>query len=260
MNLEASQAPGDGHGEETPSHWLEQAIPEDAVLDLDGGSVPLRGHPQLAKYATVADMAKSLLHAQSLVGRKAVGLVRPGDQATDEERAAFDVELRRMLDVPEGPEGYDLAAPENADGQMLGWFRDAAHEAGLSPDQARGLSEGYDAFMRRAAGQWREEREAQRNETLRELGRRWGGDAGANMEHARRGFLTCAENAGLSQTQREALLAAHGDDPVLIRLFHGVGTALAEDDFVDGAAGPRARSEISPERFFAEEVFGGKGE
>lgn len=266
MNQEASQAPGNGYGEETPSaaaHWLERAVPEDAVLGEGPDAMPLREHPQLRKYGSVAEMAKSLLHAQSLVGRKAVGLVRPADGAGEEEWSAFRADLRRAVGVPDDPAGYDIALPEGLepDGPLLDWFRGAAHGAGLSPEQVQDLSDRYVGWLADSSGRWNAERSARRDETLRELGGRWGGDAEANMERARRGFEHYAEKAGLDRAMRDALLAAHGDDPVLIRLFHGVGTAMAEDDFVLGDAGPlRPDEAMSPERFFAEEVFGGKGE
>ena len=266
MIEEASTTPGDGHGMQTPStpaHWLEQAIPEDAVFGDGHDAMPLREHPQLRKYATVADMAKSLLHAQSLVGRKAVGLVRPGEGAAPEEWDTWRTELRQMMGVPEDPMGYDIAVPEGlaADEGLMDWFRGAAHGLGLSPDQAQGLSDRYSEWLGQAAGEFNRSREALRHETMRDLGMRWGGDAGLNMERARRGFDHFARKAGLDDAHRVALLSAHGDDPTMIRLFHSIGMAFTEDDFVDGGHGPSPRGEVlSPERFFAEKVFGGKGE
>jgi len=264
MTQEASQTPEPGHGQETPSqdeHWLRQAIPEDAVIEHGGREIPLAEHPGLAKYGGVADMAKSLLHAQSLVGRKTVGLTRPGGDAAPEDWERFRGEFRRLAGVPDSPDGYALDGPEGADERLMHWFRGAAHELGLSPEQAQGLSARYNGWLGDAARELAAAREARRHETLRELSTRWGGGAPANLELARRGFTAMAGRAGLPEAEQQALLAAHGDDPVLIRLFHGVGTAFAEDGFVDGSSGPGSRArELSTQRFFAEEVFGGKGE
>ncbi|MBU1002378.1 MAG: hypothetical protein KKE73_07625 [Proteobacteria bacterium] len=266
MTQEASQAPETGHGAETPStqdNWLEQAFPEDAVAEHGGELIPLRQHPQLAKYGSAADMAKSLLHAQALVGRKTVGLTRPAEDAAPEDWEQYRAELRRMTGVPDSPDGYELDAPGGlpVDEGLMDWFRNSAHEMGLSPEQAQGLSERYNGWLVETAQEFARRHEASRHETLRGLNTRWGGDSAANLELARRGFSTFAGRAGLTQAEQETILAAHGDDPVMIRLFHGVGMAFAEDGFVTGSPGPGSRGrEVSSQRFFAEEVFGGRGE
>lgn len=266
MYEEASMTPGDGHGEETPSppaHWLEQAIPDDAVYGEGPDSMLLRDHPHLRKFGSVADMAKSFLNAQSLIGRKSVGLVRPAEEAGQEEWDGYHAELRRMVGVPDDPMGYEINLPEgqHADEHMMQWFREAAHGLGFSPEQAQGLSDRYNEWLGEMASQWGQRREAQRHETLRDLGMRWGGDAALNMERARRGFDHFADKAGLDEATRAEIMSAHGDDSVMIRLFHSIGSAFAEDDFVAGGNGPSRRGEaMTPERFFAEKVFGGRGE
>ncbi|BBD08752.1 hypothetical protein [Desulfovibrio ferrophilus] len=266
MTQEASQAPETGHGEETPStqnNWLEQAFPEDALAEHGGEQIPLREHPQLSKYGSAADMAKSLLHAQSLVGRKTVGLTRPAEDATPEDWEQYHAELKRMTGVPDSPDGYELDAPKGmaADERLMDWFRNSAHEMGLSPEQARGLSERYNDWLTDSVQEFARQREGRRHETLRDLNTRWGGDSAANLELARRGFSTFAQRAGINEVEQEMILSAHGDDPLMIRLFHGVGMAFAEDGFVSGSSGPGSRArEMSSKRFFAEEVFGGRGE
>ncbi len=267
MTQEASIAPADGHGAQTPSptarHWLEEAIPDTETWDLDGRTVPLSAHPALRKYAGVRDMARALASAQALIGRKTVGLAPlPGD-ASDDDRARFDAELRRLTGVPAGPEGYDIALPEGqrADARLMGWFRTAAHELGLSPGQAQGLSDRYNELAARTAREFEAQRGQRRAETLGVLEQLWGEDARGNTEIARRGFEAVAGRAGLDPAETRRILDAHGDDPVLVRLFHEIGKANQEDGFVGGIGGPAPRGQaMTPERFFAEVVFGGKGE
>lgn len=267
MTPEASTAPDSGHGAETPSpashHWLEAAIPEDAVWQESGEAVPLREHPALKKYGSVQDMAEALVSAQNLIGRKTVGLVRPPQDAGDEEHAAFDAELRRLLEVPDDPEGYDVAPPDGggADERLMGWFKRAAHEIGLSPAQARGLAERYNGLAAEAAREAEAQRHIRREESRKAIEALWGPHAGANVETARRGFTHVAERTGLEQDEIARLLDAYGDDAVMIRLFHEIGKAHREDGFVPGLGGPRGRdASMTPQQFFAEVVFGGKGD
>lgn len=267
MMQEASIAPAGGYGAETPSptarHWLEEAIPDTETCEIDGQAVPLSAHPSLRKYAGVRDMARALVGAQALIGRKTVGLAPlPGD-ASDEDRARFDAELRRLTGVPAGPEGYAIALPEGqqADARLMGWFRTAAHELGLSPGQAQGLSDRYNELAARTVREFETQRGRRQAETLNALEQLWGSEAPGNAEIARRGFQAVAGRAGLDPAETRRILDAHGDDPVLIRLFHEIGKTNQEDGFVGGIGGPAPRGQaMTPERFFAEVVFGGKGE
>jgi len=270
MTQEASNAPLDprsGHGAETPSpaarHWLEEAIPETEVWEADGRATPLAAHPTLRKYASVPDMARALVGAQALIGRKTVGLTPLPEGASDEDRARFDAELRRVLGVPADPGGYAIALPEGqqADARLLGWFRRAAHELGLSPTQAQGLSDRYNELAARTSREFEAQRGRRRAETLGALEQLWGSDAPGKTEVARRGFEAVAGRAGLDPAEVRRILDTHGDDPTMVRLFHEIGKANQEDGFVGGSGGSRSRDgAMSSERFFAEVVFGGKGE
>ncbi|NJB68526.1 hypothetical protein GGQ74_002199 [Desulfobaculum xiamenense] len=262
MNMEASPAPGDGHGIETPSHWIEDAIPEDAVCEIGGERIALRDHPGLREFRSPADMARSLLHARALVGRKTIGLIPLSEDATDEDRLGFDAELRRVVGVPDTPDGYELTMPEGTepDPEFVGWFRGAAHELGLSPAQAQGLADRYNALVGGhldAEARREDERRAKGRERLTAL---WGARAEENAAIARRGFERSAQAAGLDAEATCAFLDRHGDEVEVLRIFHKVGMAFREDSLAGGDGGPRsARDGMSTERFFAEEVFGGKG-
>ncbi|GAB6177504.1 hypothetical protein JCM16814_23950 [Desulfobaculum senezii] len=263
MNMEASPAPETGNGIETPStpaHWIEDVIPEDAAIDVDGHNVPLREHPSLREFKSPADMARSLLHARSLVGRKTIGLTPPSEDATDEEQAAFDAQLRKMVGVPEAPEGYELDMPEGveADGTFVDWFRASAHELGLSPQQAQGLADRYNALVSQFAEGDEAMAGARREQTGQQLRQLWGEQTDRNLDVARRGFGRVAEQAGLTQDEARGVLDAFGDNAAMVRLFHSVGMAFTEDTWAAGNGGPQGRRPtMSTERFFAEEVFGG---
>lgn len=264
MIPDASIAPAPGQGPETTSHWLE-SLPADAVYEHDAGQgprpVPLREHPKLRQFRSPADLARSYLEAQRLIGKKAVGLVRPAEDAPDEDKAAFQRELRAMVGVPDGPDGYQLVLPGEAEPHehLMPWFRQAAHDLGLSPDQAAGLVQGYhclvDEMAQEAGRQEEVEAEADRRRALDALRATWGERLPERAENARRGFMAVADQAGITDAEAKAFMARNGDDPVMLRMFNLVGNAFREDGLVTGAASPADAGPMSMEDFYRLEVF-----
>lgn len=262
MISDASLAPQPGKGPETTSHWLE-SLPADVTIELDPGQgpVPLREHPKLRQFRNPADLARSYLEAQRLIGRKTVGLVRPSDDAPDQDKAAFQDELRAMLGVPDNPDGYELVLPGEAEPheRLMPWFRQAAHELGLSPDQARGLVQGYHRLVDEMADEARRfeeaETEVNRRRTVESLTALWGERLPERAENARRGFMAVADQAGITDAEAKAFMDRHGDDPVILRMFNLVGNAFREDGLVTGAASPAASGPMSMEDFYRTVVF-----
>lgn len=265
MTMEASTAPGNGNGAETPSgtqHWLENVIPEDAVWTQDGKDVPLREHPVLREFQSPADMARSLLNARSLVGRKTIGLTPLPDNATEEQKKSFEAEFRRIAGVPDSPENYEITMPEgrDADPHFVDWFKKAAHGLALSPQQAQGLAQGYEQMVeeflegepRRHARQLAASRE--------ELHGLWGEELSERCDAAFQGLDRTARTAGLDPREAKDLHEKIAESPEMMRLFSAVGQTFSEDTLAGerGSFRPAGES-ISTEQFFAENVFGGKG-
>lgn len=105
----------------------------------------IRGHKSLEHIQDVGALAKSYVNAQSMIGADKVAI--PGKHATDEDWG----EVYRRLGRPDSPEGYELVneMPEGAVAvdEMLDGFRGAAHDAGLSPQQAQKLLGWYNGFL-----------------------------------------------------------------------------------------------------------------
>jgi hypothetical protein len=135
--IPTSTIPGDGGGA-PPSPWHENLISKNAA-----------GEETLADPSTWLDRAPKPLgdfvRAQMTSARAKVdGLVRvPGADAKPEEVTAF----RKATGVPDVPEGYNLAKPEQLpegvtwDENRAGAFAKVAHEIGLSPAQVAKLNE-----------------------------------------------------------------------------------------------------------------------
>ncbi|WP_461209923.1 hypothetical protein [Desulfocurvus sp. DL9XJH121] len=265
-----NNAPDNGQGGGTsPDNWLE-TIPEDMTFEVKGDdgevkTIPLRSHDKLKEFAEqgVGGLAKSFLEAQKLIGQKA-GLRALPEDATDEDKAAFDKELRKLVGVPETPEGYDIQIPEGQerDEEMSGWYAGTAHELGLSQAQAQALSDAFNTFVSGRIASTEERNKAAVEAASKALEKAWGADMAANVETAKRGFHAVAQEAGLEAQEAGAFFEVHGNDPLVLRVFQKVGELRREHGLPDdgkGGAAPGAKDKpMDTEEFLKSEVFHGK--
>lgn len=244
-----SQAPAAaGNAVETPpsENWLEQ-IPEDLTFEQKGEdgqprAVPLREHPKLKSYKGVGDLAKAYNELEKVVGKKAVGLVRPADDAPEEERKTFEAELRKTLGVPEKPDGYEIKVPEGrtiADQELYGWYRQTAHELGLSPSQAQQLFDQYDKLSRSHGEKMLQAAKAAEDNAVKSLVSHYGGEkqAAEATELAKRGYQALAVKAGLGSDEAKAFAEAYGNEPAFIRTFELVGKMTGDHGLIGGSGG-----------------------
>jgi hypothetical protein len=84
-------------------------------------------------------------HAE-LSGKVKDAIVPLGENASEDERKAFDERMRQINQVPEKAEAYQAKLPENvkADDPLLVAFQAEAHKAGMSPTQ---FQAGVDTFV-----------------------------------------------------------------------------------------------------------------
>lgn len=123
---EAGQAPSE---QEAVAIWKD-SLPED-----------IRGHQSLETFTDVGALAKSYVHAQSMIGAEKLAV--PGKWAEDDDwNAVYD-----KLGRPDGADAYELTfAGEDTDQEFVQWFRGASHDIGLNNRQAQKLGEMYNAY------------------------------------------------------------------------------------------------------------------
>jgi hypothetical protein len=205
------------------------AAPIDAAPDWRRDLPPdLREHPALRPLGDVAALAREHVNAQSLIGRK--GVIPPGEKDGPEAWSRFYAQLGR----PDAPDGYALPAPEGFEGydaDFAGWFRQAAHGAGLTPRQAGAL---HDAYLKLAQSRGVESATAEEQrgaEAERELRHDWGRGFDRNLSLARRAAQVFGD---------EEMITAVGDrfgEPALVRLFARIGEHMAEDRLAGTGSG-----------------------
>jgi len=120
-------APEVAQSVDTTTDW-RTSIPEE-----------IRGHRSLEHINDVGALAKSYVHAQSMIGADKV--VIPGKHATADEWSEVYAKLGR----PQDPAGYEFSPPEGmeVDQNVQDWFRQTAHEIGLTATQAKQMYDSY---------------------------------------------------------------------------------------------------------------------
>ncbi len=191
----------------------------------------IRDDAALASINDVPALAKSLIHAQRMVGADKV--VLPGKDATDEQKAEFYTALGR----PEKPEGYEIPTegmPEGLDipPESLESYYQAAHDLGLNTQQVAGLY------------RW----------LMEDVGKQGEGLATTAVEEKAAGEKVLREEFGDAYDQRMAVskkavrdfggdeLVAFlndtglGDSPALVKAFSKIGIAVGTDEIIGTGA------------------------
>jgi len=118
----AQDTPPAGGGGES---WVNDFVPE---TYREAGFV--------TKYQNREDFFKGVENLSKLAGQKTPqGLVALGEDATDEQRAAFNAQLRELSGIPGSVDEYRAAIqmPDIEDGALLPQFIELGHKAGIAP-------------------------------------------------------------------------------------------------------------------------------
>lgn len=204
----------------TPPANTAPSTPADAAEWRATLPPDLRAHPALQHVKDVAGLAKEHVNLQGLIGRK--GIIPPGDRDGPEQWSKFYNALGR----PAAPEGYAFQKPDgfaDYNDELAGWFKQAAHKAGLPAKAAAAL---HDAFVGRAMDGARHAsiaREQATQDIETELQGEWGGSYERKLELARRAARAYGDERTLSALE-EKIGGAE-----MIRMFARIGENAAED-------------------------------
>lgn len=208
-----------------------QAVDFVGLLSPESQALP---SAQKFKGKTPDDFFKSYTNLESLVNKKQEGLVRiPGTDASDDDRQAFF----KALGVPEKPDAYSLpdftdlheSLPGGKDWKphagMDAWFRQQAHELGLTPAQFSKLYKSQIAFQ---INEMKAIDKAQEDHLRSSYGDRYD----TAIKEAQRA-------AGrLSPETQQLVQSSIGKNPVLTRVLQEIGAKLGESQSPDGAGAP----------------------
>lgn len=204
-----------------PTTWRD-ALPQD-----------LRDNPSLKTINDVPSLAKSYVHAQSLVG--ADKIVMPKDNASPEEWNNFWNKVGR----PNNPEGYGLGRPENFpegsfDKDMHDHMLKVFHESGMTSKQAKTLYGKYMEYVGSRMQQAQTQQQQESAATMERLKSEYGADFNVRVAAAQKAIQKFGSPELVSYLEKSGM----GNSPELIKLFSNVGLSMSESSAdVGGNAG-----------------------
>ena len=136
----ADEQVADVSQEVAPSVIMNADTTETTATDSWRDQLPddLRDHQSLQNISDVGTLAKTMIHAQSMVGAEKIPI--PGKWATDED---WD-QVYGKLGRPDDATGFQLDFGEaEINEEFVNGFSDVAHKAGLSDRQAKALAGWY---------------------------------------------------------------------------------------------------------------------
>ena len=204
----------------------------------------VRGHRSLEHINDVGALAKSYVHAQSMIGADKVAI--PGKSATPEDWR----EVYTKLGAPQAPDGYEINhnVPEGAEfnTEMADWFNNAAYQAGLTPLQAQALADQWNEMSVNSAQMQETDYENYVQNVETELRKEFG-QAFEDKLMLGNGVVEQFGNPDLLEVQLAdgSLL---GDNPEVIKLMASIGTFMQERLGEDTLEGVKTNGAMTPDQ------------
>lgn len=194
----------------------------------------IRGHASLSKFETTEGLAKSYVNLERMLGGDKVPV--PKDWEDEGQRTMLLDAIR-----PKAPDEYKLPMPEGIDDEILktyskdeeSYWRQAFHQAGLSPWQAQKLFEAGVKPRVESYQQSKTDSDNTRQEAVRSLQREWGGAYDANINAARVALKEFAGPEYFAYLDQTGL----GNDPQTLRTWAKVGKQIMGDQRLQGGDG-----------------------
>lgn len=187
-----------------------------------------------------ADIVKG--HAE-LSGKLKDALVPLGENATDEERTAFDGKVRQLLGVPEKAEDYKLELPEVVprDDPLLVAYANKLHEAGASPAHVQA---GINAFVE-FAKQAEESARVEIGKQQEALKIEWGSQYDERIKAAETTMRLIGEEAGFKNEEIQQAISRTGmkNDIVIVKMFDKLSRFYKEGQLKGEGPGSKSLEE-----------------
>lgn len=195
----------------------QAAVQQEVNALLNSLSEELRQAKSLSNFKDVNDLAKSYLHAQQLIGKR-VQDMSPEDVAM----------LNGLRGVPDSSDKYQLpeqAVPEEA----AKWYKDLAHKAGLTNQQAKEVFESYVNLERQANERMQAQRAEFKSQAEAELRREFGQGYTQQLQLAKSAVKAFGGDEVLKALNETGL----GNHPSVIKMLAKIGENLLEDSIME---------------------------
>lgn len=173
----------------------------------------LKGEKSLAKFKSIEDLAKGYINAEKMIGKKVT------DMSPEELKA-----INTKLGVPESPDKYTFEKVENADETLTNWFKNAAHEAGISQDAATKLYNQWNANASEMQKMMESQAELQSQQYVADLKKEFGAAFDQRVELANKAVRQFGGDDLIKMLNETGL----GNHPALVKTFAEAGKLLSE--------------------------------
>lgn len=199
-------APGVNTDPAPDASWLE-------ALDDD-----IKGFVANKAWKAPKDVVESYRNLEKMLGAK--GRTVPAD----DDAEGWD-KFYNELGRPETADGYKFDLPDEYNPELVKFYQDAAHKAGLTKKQADAFLMDYMDFENSVREEHAKQLDVKVLAAQQELKREWGAKYDENLNMAARG----AKAIGLEQDEILALESAMGQTK-FAKVFQQIGQALCAED------------------------------
>ena len=208
--------------QDTGSQDVATEATEAPVRFVDTLDESLRSNPSLQNFADANALAKSFVHARSMIG--ADKIVKPQSSWTDDQYNEFYAETGR----PETANDYDIKINmEDSSEEAWNNFKIAAHGAGLNGKQAQKMAEFLENTFTATDESFYTNAAQVNEQTERELQQEFGQalEQKINMGYAAAQRYVDPEVLEVELADGRRL----GDHPDIIRMFASIASDIGED-------------------------------
>lgn len=215
-----------------------EATPAPAAATWRDGITDPKLKEQAARFNSLDDILRG---NNELRGKLGSAIVKPGEKATDEEKAAY----RKAMGVPDAPEGYkfpDLPAgmelTDTVKADRVEWAK-FLHDENVSAASAERL---FAKFVEKGVAADKAQADADKQYVADKdaaLRKKWGPEYDINVKHSQFGITKMANDAGINIDELKHIEMKDGkflfDHPLMWQLMAKVGREAREGDGGGGA-------------------------
>lgn len=196
-----------------PASW-------DAALDED-----TRAYVQNKGWKDPTEVLSSYRNLEKFVGGSKNVVELPGEDADEQTLNNFFNRLGR----PESPDQYGFKPPEGADPDLMNWFQQTAHQAGLNKQQASKLFDAWNEMSGARIEQMQSQAREQSERAINDLKREWGSAYDAQIDAGKRAVAALGYDEARLNKLEDSMGTAE-----MLKLFATIGSKMGEDSFEGG--------------------------
>lgn len=188
-----------------------------------GFDEPTNAYVSAKGWKSPSDVLNSYRNLEKFAGGSKNLVELPGPNADPEAWGNFYSKLGR----PETADKYNLNAPEDADADLVDWYRNTAHKIGLSDSQAAEMFNAWNTLSGERIQAMEAETARIQEQDILNLRKEWGQAYDSKVDAGRK----AVKALGLDKEALSDLEGKLGTADML-KLFANLGSKMGEDSFV----------------------------